>query len=143
MVYMVNDKLTILCEAEIFDLKTENRSNRETLMTISIQQLKLSLDYGNLYNSPSFYDCVIKIEDKEIKAHKAVLGARSPVFHDIFSNTSEESQTNIVEIKDFSTEIVRKMLIYIYTDDVLDIQDMANQIFEIAYKYDLDRLKAF
>uniref|UniRef100_A0A0K0F3C2 Speckle-type POZ protein-like (inferred by orthology to a human protein) n=1 Tax=Strongyloides venezuelensis TaxID=75913 RepID=A0A0K0F3C2_STRVS len=152
---LMNGHLVIFCEAEITDLKsenhenleivesnTDNRSNPETSINISIPQSKLTSDYGNLYDSSSFYDCVIKVEDKEIKVLKAILAARSPVFHDIFTSTSEESQTNIIEIKDFNVEVVEKMLIYIYTDKVSDIQNNANKIFEIANIYKLDGLKA-
>uniref|UniRef100_A0A0K0F368 Speckle-type POZ protein-like (inferred by orthology to a human protein) n=1 Tax=Strongyloides venezuelensis TaxID=75913 RepID=A0A0K0F368_STRVS len=152
---LMNGHLVIFCEAEITDLKsenhdnleivesnTENRSNPGTLMNISIPQSKLSLEYGNLYDSSSFYDCVIKIKGREIKAHKVILAARSPAFHDIFTSTSDKSLTNIIEIKEFNVEVVEKMLIYIYTDKVSDIQNMANQIFEIANIYKLDGLKA-
>uniref|UniRef100_A0A0K0FD88 Speckle-type POZ protein-like (inferred by orthology to a human protein) n=1 Tax=Strongyloides venezuelensis TaxID=75913 RepID=A0A0K0FD88_STRVS len=152
---LMNGHLVIFCEAEITDLKSENhenleivesntedRSKLETSINIPIPQSKLSLDYGNLYDSSSFYDCVIKIEDKEIKVHKAILAARSPAFHDIFTNASDESQTNIIEIKDFNVEVVEKMLKFIYNDEVSDIEDMANEIFEIANEYKLDRLKA-
>uniref|UniRef100_A0A0K0F3J7 Speckle-type POZ protein-like (inferred by orthology to a human protein) n=1 Tax=Strongyloides venezuelensis TaxID=75913 RepID=A0A0K0F3J7_STRVS len=137
-----NNKLTIQCEAYISDLKTENHDNPQTSMNISIPQSKLSFDYGNLYDSSSFYDCVIKVEDTEIKAQKAILATRSPAFHDIFSSASDESQTNIIEIKDFNVEVVEKMLKFIYNDEVSDIEDMANEIFEIANEYKLDRLKA-
>uniref|UniRef100_A0A0K0F3D5 Speckle-type POZ protein-like (inferred by orthology to a human protein) n=1 Tax=Strongyloides venezuelensis TaxID=75913 RepID=A0A0K0F3D5_STRVS len=137
-----NNKLTIQCEAYISDLKTENHDNPQTSMNISIPQSKLSFDYGNLYDSSSFYDCVIKVEDKEIKAQKAILAVRSPAFHEIFTSASDESQTNIIEIKDFNVKVVENMLKFIYNDEVSDIEDMANEIFEIANKYKLDRLKA-
>uniref|UniRef100_A0A0N5BU47 BTB domain-containing protein n=1 Tax=Strongyloides papillosus TaxID=174720 RepID=A0A0N5BU47_STREA len=128
---LVNGCLVIFCEAEIIylktenhdnleivDSKTENRDNPETSMNILNPQSKLSLDYGNLYDSPLFYDCVVKVEDIEIQVHKAILAARSPAFYGIFNSTSEESQTNIIEIKDFSIEVVKEMLKYIYTDEV-------------------------
>uniref|UniRef100_A0A0K0F349 Speckle-type POZ protein-like (inferred by orthology to a human protein) n=1 Tax=Strongyloides venezuelensis TaxID=75913 RepID=A0A0K0F349_STRVS len=140
---LTNNKLTIQCEAFISYLKTENHDNPEKTTNITIPQSKLSLDYGNMLDSPLFYDCVIKVEDTEIKVHKAVLAARSSVFCDILKGTSEELQTNIIEIKDFNVEVIKKMLKYIYTDEVSDIQNMANQMFEIANIYELDRLKAF
>uniref|UniRef100_A0A0K0EVZ1 Speckle-type POZ protein-like (inferred by orthology to a human protein) n=1 Tax=Strongyloides venezuelensis TaxID=75913 RepID=A0A0K0EVZ1_STRVS len=139
---LTNNKLTIQCEAEITDLKTENHDNPQTSMNISIPQSKLSFDYGNLYDSSSFYDCVIKVEDKEIKAQKAILAARSPAFHEIFTSASDESQTKIIEIKDFNVKVVEKMLKFIYNDEVSDIQNMADQMFEIANRYQLDRLKS-
>uniref|UniRef100_A0A0N5BHN7 BTB domain-containing protein n=1 Tax=Strongyloides papillosus TaxID=174720 RepID=A0A0N5BHN7_STREA len=165
---LINDQLTILCEVkiidprhrnydsseitypkteesdniEIIDPKTENHDNLDASINITTPQSKLSLDYGNMFDSSIFYDCVIKVEDTEIKVHKAVLAARSPVFYDIFNSTSDQSQTNIIEIRDFNIEVVREMLKYIYTDEVSDIQDMTNEMFEIANKYELDRLKA-
>uniref|UniRef100_A0A0K0FQ10 Speckle-type POZ protein-like (inferred by orthology to a human protein) n=1 Tax=Strongyloides venezuelensis TaxID=75913 RepID=A0A0K0FQ10_STRVS len=140
---LFNDKLTILCEVEVIDLKSENNVNPETSISIKIPDSKLTADYGNLYDSSFFYDCIIKVENTEIQVHKAILAARSPVFCEILKDKSEASQTNIVEIKNFSTEIVRNMLKYIYTDEVSVIQEQANQIFEIANEYKLDRLKAF
>uniref|UniRef100_A0A0N5B282 Speckle-type POZ protein n=1 Tax=Strongyloides papillosus TaxID=174720 RepID=A0A0N5B282_STREA len=139
---LVNDTLTIICETEIIDFKSENHDNLDTSINVTTPQSKLSLDYGNMFESSLFYDCVIKVEDTEIKVHKAVLATRSPAFYDIFNSTSDESQTNIIEIRDFNIEVVREMLKYIYTDEVSDIQDMTNEMFEIANKYELDRLKA-
>uniref|UniRef100_A0A0N5B6T1 BTB domain-containing protein n=1 Tax=Strongyloides papillosus TaxID=174720 RepID=A0A0N5B6T1_STREA len=139
---LINDKLTIICEAEIIDLKTENCDNPETSINISVPQSKLLLNYGNMFDSSLFTDYIIKVGNTEIKVHKAVLAARSPVFYDILNSTSEESQKNIIEIKDFNAEVVKKTLKYIYKDEVSDIKDMENEIFEIANKYELDRLKA-
>uniref|UniRef100_A0A0N5B281 Speckle-type POZ protein (inferred by orthology to a human protein) n=1 Tax=Strongyloides papillosus TaxID=174720 RepID=A0A0N5B281_STREA len=166
--FLINNQLTILCEVKIIDPrhrnydsseiiypkteesdnigiidpKTENHDNLDTSINVTTPQSKLSLDYGNMFESSLFYDCVIKVEDTEIKVHKAVLATRSPAFYDIFNSTSDQSQTNIIEIRDFNIEVVRKMLNYIYKDEISDIQDMANEMFEIANKYELDRLKA-
>uniref|UniRef100_A0A0N5BS25 BTB domain-containing protein n=1 Tax=Strongyloides papillosus TaxID=174720 RepID=A0A0N5BS25_STREA len=95
-----------------------------------------------MFDSSLFTDYTIKVKDKEIKVHKAVLAARSPVFCKLFKNTFEKSRTNFIEIKDFRVEVVREMLRYIYTDEVSDIQNMANEIFEIANKYELQKLKS-
>uniref|UniRef100_A0A0N5B3M8 MATH domain-containing protein n=1 Tax=Strongyloides papillosus TaxID=174720 RepID=A0A0N5B3M8_STREA len=138
---LINDKLTIICEAEIIDLKTENCDNPETSINISIPQSKLLLNYGNMFDSSLFADYIIKVGNTEIKVHKAVLASQSPVFYDILNSTSEESQKNIIEIKDFNAEVVKKMLKYIYKDEVSDIRDMEDEMFEIASKYELHRLK--
>uniref|UniRef100_A0A0N5BZC5 BTB domain-containing protein n=1 Tax=Strongyloides papillosus TaxID=174720 RepID=A0A0N5BZC5_STREA len=152
---LVNGCLVIFCEAEIIylksenydnleiiDFKSENHDNLDTSINVTTPQSKLSLDYGNMFDSSLFYDCVIKVEDTEIQVHKAVLAARSPGFYNIFNSTSDQSQTNIIEIKDFNVGVVRKMLKYIYKDEVSDIRDMENEMFEIANKYELHRLKA-
>uniref|UniRef100_A0A0N5C3N9 BTB domain-containing protein n=1 Tax=Strongyloides papillosus TaxID=174720 RepID=A0A0N5C3N9_STREA len=137
-----NDKLKILCEVEITEVKSDNPDNPETSKNITIPQSKLSSDYGNLFDSTLLYDCVIKVEDTEIKVHKAVLAARSTVFSDTFNSTKEESQTNIIEVREFRVDVVKKMLEYIYKDEISDIQNMDNEMFEIANRYELHRLKA-
>uniref|UniRef100_A0A0N5C048 BTB domain-containing protein n=1 Tax=Strongyloides papillosus TaxID=174720 RepID=A0A0N5C048_STREA len=137
-----DDKLTILCEGEIINFKSDDQDSTETLRKVTIPQSKLLSNYGNMFDSSLFTDCIIKVEDTEIKAHKAVLAARSPVFCEIFNGSSEESQTNVIEIKDFQVEVVREMLRYIYTDEVSDIQNMANDVLAIADIYKLERLKA-
>uniref|UniRef100_A0A0N5BR02 BTB domain-containing protein n=1 Tax=Strongyloides papillosus TaxID=174720 RepID=A0A0N5BR02_STREA len=118
---LVNDKLTILFTGVIAFYKSDNQNNPETPKQVTIPQSKLSLDYGDMFDSPLFTDCIIKIGDTEIKVHKAVLAARSPVFYDTFNTTLEKSQTNIIEIEDFRVEVVREMLKYIYTDEVSNI----------------------
>uniref|UniRef100_A0A0N5BI43 BTB domain-containing protein n=1 Tax=Strongyloides papillosus TaxID=174720 RepID=A0A0N5BI43_STREA len=77
---LLNDQLKIFCQVEIIDLESENHHNTETSVNIIIPQSKLSLDYGDMFESPSFADCTIKVGDTEIKVHKAVLTARSPFF---------------------------------------------------------------
>uniref|UniRef100_A0A0N5BHP4 MATH domain-containing protein n=1 Tax=Strongyloides papillosus TaxID=174720 RepID=A0A0N5BHP4_STREA len=58
---LVNDKLTILCEAEIIGVNCENNNNSETSVNGSKPQSNLSLDLGNLLNSQIFTDCCIKV----------------------------------------------------------------------------------
>uniref|UniRef100_A0A0N5B3X8 BTB domain-containing protein n=1 Tax=Strongyloides papillosus TaxID=174720 RepID=A0A0N5B3X8_STREA len=134
---LVNDKLTISCEVEIIDPNTS-----ETSANTTISQSKLPLDCGDMFELPFFTDCVIKAGDTEFKAHKVILSARSSVFFDIFKNTLEESQTSVIESKNFRGEVVKEMLRYIYKNEVLNIQNMASDVLAIAEKYKLDGLKA-
>uniref|UniRef100_A0A0N5C025 BTB domain-containing protein n=1 Tax=Strongyloides papillosus TaxID=174720 RepID=A0A0N5C025_STREA len=140
---LINNKLRILCEIQVINnCESKNNDNSEISMNIAIPQSKLSLDYCNMFDSPLFTDCIIKVENTEFKVHKAVLAARSPVFHNILSSTLEKSRTNVIEIKDFPVKVVKEMLKYIYKDKISNIQNMANEVFEIANKYELHRLKA-
>uniref|UniRef100_A0A0K0FFU7 Speckle-type POZ protein-like (inferred by orthology to a human protein) n=1 Tax=Strongyloides venezuelensis TaxID=75913 RepID=A0A0K0FFU7_STRVS len=139
---LINNKLKILCEIQVINCESKNNDNSELSTNITIPQSKLLLDYRNMLNLPLFTDCIIKVEDTEIKVHKAVLVARSPVFHNILNSTLEELRTTVIEIEDFRVEVVREMLKYIYTDEVSNMQNMANEMFEIANKYQLHRLKA-
>uniref|UniRef100_A0A0N5CEC7 Speckle-type POZ protein-like (inferred by orthology to a human protein) n=1 Tax=Strongyloides papillosus TaxID=174720 RepID=A0A0N5CEC7_STREA len=135
---LVNDKLKILFEAEMID---SNDSDAST--NVIIPKSKLLLDYSNFFNSQLFSDCSIIVGETKIKVHRGILAARSPVFYNIFNSKPESSQTNIIEIKNFRVEVVREMLRYIYTDDVSDLENVANELVAIAVEYGLDRLKAF
>uniref|UniRef100_A0A0N5C010 BTB domain-containing protein n=1 Tax=Strongyloides papillosus TaxID=174720 RepID=A0A0N5C010_STREA len=139
---LINDKLTILCEIEIIDVKSEYHNNPKTSINATIPQSKSLLNYGKMLNSSLYSDCIIKVKDTEIKVHKVVLAAQSPIFSNILKSKLEESGTNVIEIENFRVEVVREMVKYIYTDEVSDIQNMANEVLEIADKYGLDRLKA-
>uniref|UniRef100_A0A0N5CEC8 BTB domain-containing protein n=1 Tax=Strongyloides papillosus TaxID=174720 RepID=A0A0N5CEC8_STREA len=138
---LVNDKLTILCQVEIVNLESENFDNSVTSMNVTTPQSTLPLDYSKMFESQLFTDCIVKVEDTEIKVHKAVLANRSPVFHDVFNSMSKNLQTNVVEINNFRVEVVEKMLKYIYTDDISDIKNMASEILAIATEYGLNKLK--
>uniref|UniRef100_A0A0K0FFS8 Speckle-type POZ protein-like (inferred by orthology to a human protein) n=1 Tax=Strongyloides venezuelensis TaxID=75913 RepID=A0A0K0FFS8_STRVS len=120
--------------------KILNNDNPEISTNITTPQSKLLLDYLYMLNLPLFTDCIIKVEDTEIKVHKAVLVARSPVFHNILNSTLEDLRTTVIEIEDFRVEVVREMLKYIYTNEVSNMQNMASEVLAIADK--LDRLKA-
>uniref|UniRef100_A0A0K0EU48 Speckle-type POZ protein-like (inferred by orthology to a human protein) n=1 Tax=Strongyloides venezuelensis TaxID=75913 RepID=A0A0K0EU48_STRVS len=63
---LMGDKLTILCEAEITDLKYGNHSNQETSINIMIPQSKISLNYGIMFESSIFTVCSINIGTTEI-----------------------------------------------------------------------------
>uniref|UniRef100_A0A0K0EYA7 Speckle-type POZ protein-like (inferred by orthology to a human protein) n=1 Tax=Strongyloides venezuelensis TaxID=75913 RepID=A0A0K0EYA7_STRVS len=88
---LINEKLTILCELKIID-----PDDSEASINVVIPKSKLSLDYGKLFASSSFTDCIIKVKDSNIKVHKAVLATRSPVFHGIINSKSKNSQKNVI-----------------------------------------------
>uniref|UniRef100_A0A0N5C3N5 BTB domain-containing protein n=1 Tax=Strongyloides papillosus TaxID=174720 RepID=A0A0N5C3N5_STREA len=140
---LFNDELTIVCEAEITELKSENHDSTETsVKNITTSHSQLPPDLGSTFDSHLLTDCILKVEDSEFKVHKAVLAAQSSTFCNIFNDTSENSQMNIIEIKDFRPEVVQGMLDYIYKDEVSNVRNMASEMLAIAAEYELDRLKA-
>ena len=78
----------------------------------------------------------------ELFAHKVILAARSPVFARMFERDMQESQTNRIEINDVRPEVLKQMLVYIYTDGVPKIKEMADDLLYVAGKYQLDNIKA-
>ncbi|CAM4755183.1 unnamed protein product [Rotaria magnacalcarata] len=73
--------------------------------------------------------------------HKLILAARSPVFAAMFSNSTLESTTNIIEINDLRPETIQSMLEYIYTGKVNDIKNSTVELYRCADKYQLEDLR--
>uniref|UniRef100_A0A0N5CB85 Protein roadkill n=1 Tax=Strongyloides papillosus TaxID=174720 RepID=A0A0N5CB85_STREA len=135
-----DDKLTIFCEISVV-CETVNINGFSTATKVKIPSPKLTEDVGNMLESSQFSDCIIRVDDIDINAHKVILASRSPVFQAMFNHEVRESQSNIVEIKDFHIDVVREMLKYIYTDSSPNLEKMAGEVLAIAEKYNLDRLK--
>jgi len=103
-----------LCEVFLL----EDRLHLDTLEAIQLRTL--SEDYEALYECKKHSDIVLIIGDEreELKAHKLVLAARSPVFAAMFEHECEESRRNRIEIVDLTVDVMEQMLRYIYTGKV-------------------------
>lgn len=86
-------------------------------------------------------DCVLKVGEKSFPAHKAILSARSPVFHAMFGHKeNQEAQNSEASLEDVTGEAVEAMLKFIYQDYV-DVSHRPGEILAAADKYRLDQLK--
>ena len=81
---------------------------------------------------------VISKDEDEIQCHGLILSVRSKVFETILEPTKKSENT--INIKDFDTSTIRKMLRYIYTDTV-DEDEIDIDLLAIADMYQIDGLK--
>jgi hypothetical protein len=116
-----------------------NRNNRRTLNEdcSSNPSKKFKSDFANnkfsLNNNEQFI---------EIRAHKCILAARSPVFKAMFNYKLKENLTNKLIIEDCKPDVVRAMLKYIYTSYIQeDIKTIAIDLYIAAEKYFIESLK--
>lgn len=79
-----------------------------------------------------FHDVVLLVGDcqREFKAHRAILCARSKFFEAMFCSNMKESQQNAVRLPQVSAEIFPDLLNYLYTDrtsttDIVALYDVA------------------
>ncbi|XP_043468165.1 speckle-type POZ protein-like isoform X2 [Leptopilina heterotoma] len=93
------------------------------------------------FDDQAFKDVTLKVDDKEFNAHKTILILRSPVFAAMFKSKMTEEQTSTVEIKDINPTIFQKMLRFIYTEKVEDLDESAAELYYAAEKYQLGELK--
>ncbi|XP_073838071.1 TD and POZ domain-containing protein 4-like [Musca autumnalis] len=99
--------------------------------------LSLRKDFANIFASKEFSDVTLVAQDgTEVKAHKAILCARSQVFAAMFRNNFEESKTNRIQIDDMDAEVIEEMLKFLYTSG--DISERwVEELFIAANKYSL------
>jgi thiol-disulfide isomerase/thioredoxin len=74
-------------------------------------------------------------------AHKAILAVRSPVFARMFMHNMQESVTNTVNLPDIEPDVLKELLIYIYTTESPNIKKHAPSLLCLAEKYQLEHLK--
>ncbi|XP_064396844.1 speckle-type POZ protein-like A isoform X2 [Halichondria panicea] len=134
-----DDRLTIYCEVSVVaDALTVTGSIHDLPI---VPECDLSKHLGELMASGSLSDVTLVIGEKEFKAHKAILAARSPVFGAMFQHSMEESLKNRVEIQDLDPEVLQEILTYIYTGKAPNLSKTADALLSAADKYNLERLK--
>lgn len=127
------DTLTVVCRVrELLSVTNDE---------IPIPPCQLQHDLENILNDPHFADVTLIVEGHNIKAHKAVLSARSPVFAAMFSSEMLEVRQNQVTIPDLEYKVAQDLLRFIYTGETKIEPDMADRLLVAADKYGLTRLK--
>ncbi|XP_044008691.1 speckle-type POZ protein B-like [Aphidius gifuensis] len=138
--YLSNDNLLISCKLKIST--NEPVANQFVMATINTTKQVLKNDYAKLLKSGEFSDVNIIVKTKSFKASKFMLAVRSPVFRAMFTHKeTKENTENEIIIEDIDEDVFEKLLYYIYTGEVKNIQEMTMDLFIAADKYQLDYLK--
>lgn len=104
----------------------------------------LGVQFSTLLDAESFSDVTLKVGGCEIRAHRFVLAARSPVFKTLLSSGMVEQQTRTIEIKDLQPATVRHMVRFMYTgklDAAFERDCDPLGLFEAAHRYDIAALE--
>ncbi|CAL2029195.1 unnamed protein product [Caenorhabditis brenneri] len=101
-------------------------------------------DYQRLFLQELLTDFTINVNGRIIKAHKAVLAARSPVFYAMLTHhDTDEAKSSVMYINDMDYDVIYEMVYYIYCGRCQkDITDMATALLIAADKYRLEELKS-
>lgn len=73
----------------------------------------------------------------ELKAHKAILCAKSDVFSAMFSTEMRESLSGIVESSDLDTNILKELIRFIYCNKVEGIESVDVELYAAAKRYQI------
>ncbi|XP_057318199.1 speckle-type POZ protein-like [Microplitis mediator] len=98
-------------------------------------------DLKDLFDSRAGSDVELVVGDMRIPAHKTLLMTRSPVFSAMFIYKLKENRENKVTIPDMDPDTCEKLLEFIYTDNVTNIDEVSERLYEVADKYQLPTLK--
>ena len=79
---------------------------------------------------------------KEIKAHKVLLAARSPVFESMLTNGMIESSSNVIEVSDIDYEVMKEMIGFMYTGFVSNLSKVCSRSTFCRRKVSLRRIES-
>lgn len=98
----------------------------------------------DLFGDKETCDTTLKVKDKEYKAHRLILMARSTVFAATFKHDTLERQTGIITISDCDPDSFQLFLNYLYRGQLEELTFLnALNLYYISDKYDVGELKEF
>uniref|UniRef100_A0A914PV69 BTB domain-containing protein n=1 Tax=Panagrolaimus davidi TaxID=227884 RepID=A0A914PV69_9BILA len=135
--FIVDGKLTVKVKGILKTVETNNE------MGFLQTKLKWIRNLCNLWNIGFEDFTIVTADGKELKVHKCVLAAQSPVFAAMFKPHTKEAKESKVEMPDFSFEIIEKSIKLCYNHDFdADTSiDEAFTLFKFAEKYDIQIIK--
>ncbi|GFT96734.1 TD and POZ domain-containing protein 4 [Nephila pilipes] len=129
------DTVSVIEESHFISLACDESTKQSEIG--SLQE-----DINALYLDKKLFDVNLRIGDKTLPAHKAVLGSRSPVFRAMFDHDTKEKNSNVVDIPDVDLNTLARMLTFIYSDDIDKLNpDRAMKLYSAADKYQIDSLR--
>ena len=100
----------------------------------------LKSDFRSILDDSFGSDLVISCPDGEVKVHRCILAGRSQVFRNLLTSDMEEKSTGIIKIEDFDIQVVRAMVLYMYSATIEDEFDDLVALMKIGNKYFIQAL---
>ncbi|XP_063173735.1 kelch-like protein 24a [Candoia aspera] len=85
-----------------------------------------------LYEEKLLCDTTIVAKGERFPCHRMLLAAINPYFRAMFSNSFRESQDGEVYLQDMEPSIIQAVVRYYYTEEVILMPEMAEDLFEAA-----------
>ena len=125
-------------------LRTSSTSSQRPPVTVPPSDL--TSDLGRLLDSAEGFDVELRVSGGgpgAVRAHRVVLGMRSPVLRAMFAHPMREASSGVVEMGDVRLAVVRMFVRYLYTDELdADLSEHAQELLELSHQYQIPRLKA-
>ncbi|GIY33872.1 TD and POZ domain-containing protein 5 [Caerostris darwini] len=99
-------------------------------------------DLNSLYRDDTLSDMELRTETETFRVHTTILSARSEVFKAMFTTEMRETLNRHVYIPDVDNDTLRRMILYLYTDHLEDLEwESAYLLYAAADKYAIHSLK--
>jgi len=116
---------------------------------ISVPPPSLGQNLAMLLEKSEATDVVFKVESEVFRAHRIILGTRSPVFRALLSGGMKEDEEGEVNVVDVRPPVFKALLYFVYADALpeehegpnLDVH-MAQHLLVAADQFALTRLRA-
>ncbi|XP_071517707.1 RCC1 and BTB domain-containing protein 1-like isoform X1 [Panulirus ornatus] len=132
---------------EVFALWASPSVTYEPLNVTAFTRSSLAQAMALALDDEETADVVFVVDERRIRAHRAVLKIRCQYFRNMFQEHWKENNLEEVEVKDYSFVVFRAFLQYIYTDtvnvspeDAIGLLDLANAFCEEALKRHCERI---
>jgi len=136
-----HDSITVFVEIDVA-VETITTSSHDSLPSVTNSEKELSKNLLSLFDNEQHSDFTIKTKGKEFRVHKAILSARSPVFSAMLEHeNTEEVRSGIVNVTDIDSDVMKAMLMFMYSGHYNDDIDFAESLLIAADKYRLEDLK--
>lgn len=106
----------------------------------------LAADLRTLWESGQHSDIILRTGGVELRAHRLLLIARSPVFARMLASDMEEASTGVIRIEDVDPDTMAHLCEFIYTGSVRDSggcwedAEAAGALLQAAAKYEVQGL---
>ncbi|XP_042907724.1 speckle-type POZ protein B isoform X2 [Parasteatoda tepidariorum] len=129
--------ITITCISKDWNTDEKSVSSKDSILLNNLREL--SLDFRKVLEQAIYSNIVLNVDGDNIKAHKIILQARSPVFHKMFTH---ETAVNPIVISDIGPETMKRLLNFLYTGttDECGFEELL-ELYYAADKYEVISLR--
>lgn len=132
--------LEMKCDIDIIALRVKQDSVIHVMKQSRNCVYKLAQDIGAFLIDEEFSDVVIVVQQQEIKVHKLILAARSPVFRAMFTVDMKENRECRINIPDVSYDAAKEFLDFVYCAKISALNHPKDLII-LADLYQIEELK--
>ncbi|XP_074096144.1 speckle-type POZ protein-like [Cotesia typhae] len=120
-----------------------NTSSKQIESQLKTPKKQLIRELKYIFVTKAGSDVDLLVGDKKVKipAHKLILTTCSPVFAAEFAHQLKIKGGNKITLPDMDPEVCDRLLEYIYTDTVIEIDEVGERLYEEAVKHQLLALK--